>query len=65
MKVIGQKTNVKSDPTVKRVICKGCNVILIPGASSTVRVKSACSAYINLVRAPSHKVTVISRFNIP
>lgn len=31
-----------SDPTVKRVICKGCHIVLIPGASSTVRVKSAC-----------------------
>ncbi|OAX44111.1 Rpr2-domain-containing protein [Rhizopogon vinicolor AM-OR11-026] len=43
MKVVGQKTNVKIDPTVKRVICKGCNIILIPGASSTVRVKSSTS----------------------
>ncbi|KAG1847916.1 Rpr2-domain-containing protein [Suillus subluteus] len=43
MKVVGQKTNVKIDPTVKRVICKGCRIVLIPGASSTVRVKNSKS----------------------
>ncbi|KAG2031575.1 RNAse P Rpr2/Rpp21/SNM1 subunit domain-containing protein [Suillus americanus] len=43
MKVVGQKTNVKIDPTVKRVICKGCHIVLIPGASSTVRVKNSKS----------------------
>lgn len=43
MKVVGQKTNVKIDPTVKRAICKGCRIVLIPGASSTVRVKNSKS----------------------
>ncbi|KIK45135.1 hypothetical protein CY34DRAFT_801988 [Suillus luteus UH-Slu-Lm8-n1] len=43
MKSVGQKTNVKIDPTVKRVICKGCHIVLIPGASSTVRVKNSKS----------------------
>ncbi|KAG2150863.1 Rpr2-domain-containing protein [Suillus clintonianus] len=43
MKVVGQKTNVKIDPTVKRVICKGCHIVLMPGASSTVRVKNSAS----------------------
>lgn len=43
MKIVGQKTNVKIDPTVKRVICKGCHIVLIPGASSTVRVKNSKS----------------------
>ncbi|KAG2132427.1 RNAse P Rpr2/Rpp21/SNM1 subunit domain-containing protein [Suillus bovinus] len=43
MKVVGQKTNVKIDPTVKRVICKGCHIVLIPGASSTLRVKNSKS----------------------
>ncbi|KAG2079120.1 Rpr2-domain-containing protein [Suillus decipiens] len=43
MKVVGQKTNVKIDPTVKRVICKGCHIVLVPGASSTVRVKNSKS----------------------
>ncbi|KAG1730765.1 RNAse P Rpr2/Rpp21/SNM1 subunit domain-containing protein [Suillus lakei] len=43
MKVVGQKTNVKIDPTVKRVICKGCHIVLIPGASSVVRVKQSAS----------------------
>ncbi|KAG2358478.1 RNAse P Rpr2/Rpp21/SNM1 subunit domain-containing protein [Suillus spraguei] len=43
MKIVGQKTNVKIDPTVKRVICKGCHIVLLPGASSTVRVKNSKS----------------------
>ncbi|KAG1809428.1 RNAse P Rpr2/Rpp21/SNM1 subunit domain-containing protein [Suillus subaureus] len=43
MKIVGQKTTVKIDPTVKRVICKGCRIVLIPGASSTVRVKNSKS----------------------
>lgn len=43
MKIVGQKTNVKIDPTVKRVICKGCHIVLIPGSSSTVRVKNSRS----------------------
>ncbi|KAG1826479.1 RNAse P Rpr2/Rpp21/SNM1 subunit domain-containing protein [Suillus variegatus] len=43
MKVVGQKTNVKIDPTVKRVICKGCHIVLIPGASSILRVKNSKS----------------------
>ncbi|KAH8107874.1 Rpr2-domain-containing protein [Cristinia sonorae] len=41
MKIIGQKTNVKLDPAVKRTICKSCNVVLMPGATATVRVKSS------------------------
>lgn len=28
------------DPSVKRTICKGCNEVLIPGITATVRVKS-------------------------
>jgi len=30
------------DPTVKRTLCKGCDTVLIPGLSATVRVNSAC-----------------------
>jgi hypothetical protein len=29
-----------SDPAVKRTICKGCDTILIPGSTASVRVKS-------------------------
>ncbi|KAL5523807.1 hypothetical protein ACEPAG_7980 [Sanghuangporus baumii] len=39
MKVIGQKTNVKMDPSVKRTMCKGCNMLLMPGVTAKVRVK--------------------------
>ncbi|KAI5123981.1 hypothetical protein M0805_006393 [Coniferiporia weirii] len=39
MKIIGQKTNVKMDPSVKRTLCKGCNGILMPGVTAKVRVK--------------------------
>ncbi|KAH9038719.1 Rpr2-domain-containing protein [Lactarius pseudohatsudake] len=37
MRLIGQKTTVKMDPTVKRTLCKGCDTVLIPGLSATVR----------------------------
>lgn len=30
------------DPTVKRTLCRGCDTVLIPGLSATVRVNSAC-----------------------
>ncbi|KAH7888487.1 RNAse P Rpr2/Rpp21/SNM1 subunit domain-containing protein [Phlebopus sp. FC_14] len=43
MKVVGTKTNVKMDPSVKRLICKTCSLVLVPGVSSTVRVKNSTS----------------------
>jgi len=62
-----------SDPTVKRVICKGCSIILIPGTSSTVRVKSAYQAHLVLVFAhtqsfpyqdsTSHRHLIVSTCN--
>ncbi|OCB86941.1 Rpr2-domain-containing protein [Sanghuangporus baumii] len=39
MKIIGQKTNVKMDPSIKRTMCKGCNMLLMPGVTAKVRVK--------------------------
>jgi len=41
MRLIGQKTTVKMDPTVKRTLCKGCDTVLIPGLSATVRVNAS------------------------
>ncbi|KAG5651870.1 hypothetical protein H0H81_007117 [Sphagnurus paluster] len=41
MKTVGQKTTVKMDPAVKRTLCKGCNMTLIPGATASVRVKKS------------------------
>ncbi|KAI9442262.1 Rpr2-domain-containing protein [Lactarius indigo] len=41
MRLIGQKTTVKMDPSVKRTLCKGCDTILIPGLSATVRVNGS------------------------
>lgn len=32
---------VHSDPALKRIVCKGCNAALVPGLTSTVRVKRA------------------------
>ncbi|KAI0063543.1 Rpr2-domain-containing protein [Artomyces pyxidatus] len=44
MKQIGQKTTAASrDPTVKRTLCKGCDSVLVPGFSSSVRLKSSKS----------------------
>lgn len=43
MKVVGQKTNTKIDPSVKRRLCKNCSLVLVPGISATVRVKNSAS----------------------
>ncbi|OCH93759.1 Rpr2-domain-containing protein [Obba rivulosa] len=43
MRSIGQKTTVKMDPAVKRTLCRKCDVVLIPGATATVRVKTSSS----------------------
>ena len=34
-------TYIIRDPTVKRTLCRGCDTVLIPGLSATVRVNSA------------------------
>ncbi|KAF8070048.1 RNAse P Rpr2/Rpp21/SNM1 subunit domain-containing protein [Lyophyllum atratum] len=41
MKIVGQKTTVKIDPAVKRTLCKGCNMTLIPGTTASIRVKKS------------------------
>ncbi|KAI6110579.1 Rpr2-domain-containing protein [Pisolithus croceorrhizus] len=43
MKIVGQKTNTKIDPSVKRSLCKNCSSVLAPGISATVRVKNSAS----------------------
>ncbi|KIK09695.1 hypothetical protein K443DRAFT_298120 [Laccaria amethystina LaAM-08-1] len=43
LKVVGQKTTVKMDPSIKRTLCKGCNVVLVPGSTAIVRVKRSSS----------------------
>ncbi|CAA7260620.1 unnamed protein product [Cyclocybe aegerita] len=39
MRVVGQKTTVKIDPSLKRSLCSNCNTTLVPGSSASVRVK--------------------------
>lgn len=39
MKAIGQKTTMRLDPSVKRTLCKTCNLVLIPGRTELVRIK--------------------------
>ncbi|KAJ3514097.1 hypothetical protein NLJ89_g2576 [Agrocybe chaxingu] len=39
MRVVGQKTTVKIDSSLKRSLCSNCNTTLVPGSSATVRVK--------------------------
>ncbi|KAJ7747219.1 RNAse P Rpr2/Rpp21/SNM1 subunit domain-containing protein [Mycena metata] len=41
MKTVANKTMVKMDPAVKRTLCNGCNIVLVPGSTATVRVKSS------------------------
>lgn len=43
MKIVGQKTNVRIDPSLKRHLCKSCLAVLIPGVSATIRVKDSRS----------------------
>jgi len=39
IKAIGNKAVLRIDPTVKRTICKGCQTVLIPGVTASVRIK--------------------------
>src|ERR1700733_13581491 len=41
LRVLDQLTRSKlcRDPSVKRTLCKGCNIVLIPGSTAIVRVK--------------------------
>ncbi|KAK0438336.1 RNAse P Rpr2/Rpp21/SNM1 subunit domain-containing protein [Desarmillaria tabescens] len=43
MKIVGQKTTVKMDPSIKRTICKGCDTVLVPGSTVSIRVKKSPS----------------------
>ncbi|TEB37225.1 Rpr2-domain-containing protein [Coprinellus micaceus] len=43
MKVVGQRTTVKTDPSIKRTICKGCDVALVPGVTVSTRVEKLSS----------------------
>ncbi|KAF8971206.1 RNAse P Rpr2/Rpp21/SNM1 subunit domain-containing protein [Flammula alnicola] len=47
MRVVGQKTTVKIDPSLKRSLCSNCSTTLVPGSSASVRVKnSPCHGHI-------------------
>ncbi|CDR41842.1 RHTO0S06e06986g1_1 [Rhodotorula toruloides] len=39
MKQVAKKATVRMDPAVKRTVCQGCATVLVPGVTSTVRVK--------------------------
>ncbi|THU85693.1 Rpr2-domain-containing protein [Dendrothele bispora CBS 962.96] len=43
MKLVGTRTTVKMDPSVKRTLCRGCNNVLIPGSTVLVRTKKLSS----------------------
>ncbi|KAG8934698.1 hypothetical protein FRC02_009400 [Tulasnella sp. 418] len=43
IRVICNKAVMRMDPSIKRTICRGCQNILIPGATSTVRIKKSSS----------------------
>ncbi|OSD06973.1 Rpr2-domain-containing protein [Trametes coccinea BRFM310] len=38
MRIVGQKTMVRMDPALKRTLCKGCDTVLLPGSTASVRV---------------------------
>ncbi|GAA5952813.1 hypothetical protein JCM3765_002973 [Sporobolomyces pararoseus] len=41
MQDVAKKATVRMDPAVKRSVCKSCDVVLIPGISSSVRIKAS------------------------
>ncbi|KAM5534584.1 hypothetical protein V8D89_011788 [Ganoderma adspersum] len=43
MRIIGQKTMVRMDPTLKRTLCKQCDTVLLPGSTASVRIKTSSS----------------------
>ncbi|PIL35962.1 hypothetical protein GSI_01622 [Ganoderma sinense ZZ0214-1] len=43
MRIIGQKTMVRMDPTLKRTLCKQCDTVLLPGSTASVRIRTSGS----------------------
>ncbi|KAJ3797802.1 RNAse P Rpr2/Rpp21/SNM1 subunit domain-containing protein [Lentinula aff. detonsa] len=41
MQAVGSRTTVQLDPSVKRTLCKGCNIVLVPGSTTSVRTKKS------------------------
>ncbi|KDR67589.1 hypothetical protein GALMADRAFT_216431 [Galerina marginata CBS 339.88] len=41
MRIVGQKTTVKMDPSLKRSLCSGCSTTLVAGTTASIRVKSS------------------------
>merc|ERR1712037_588306 len=42
MLAVGQKSQVRLSKDIKRTICKGCHLLLVPGASAKLREASFC-----------------------
>ncbi|KAF9474693.1 Rpr2-domain-containing protein [Pholiota conissans] len=58
MRVVGQKTTVKIDPSLKRSLCSNCSTTLVPGSSATVRVKnSSCHGHVMVYTCMHCKAT--------
>ncbi|KIM45502.1 hypothetical protein M413DRAFT_442165 [Hebeloma cylindrosporum] len=58
MRVVGQKTTVKIDPSLKRSLCSACSMTLIPGSSASIRVKkSPCHGQIVVYTCLNCKTT--------
>ncbi|KAE9408793.1 Rpr2-domain-containing protein [Gymnopus androsaceus JB14] len=53
MKTVGTKTTVQLDPSVKRTLCKGCNIVLIPGSTASVRTKMAMAMEVDSAPPPN------------
>uniref|UniRef100_S4RCD8 Ribonuclease P 21 subunit n=1 Tax=Petromyzon marinus TaxID=7757 RepID=S4RCD8_PETMA len=39
MRTIGRRLVIKSDPSIKRNVCKRCSSLLVPGITATVRLR--------------------------
>jgi len=49
MKTIGTKQVLRIDPSIKRTICKRCETILLPGATSRIRIKSRPEPHLQIM----------------
>ncbi|KAL0568235.1 hypothetical protein V5O48_013762 [Marasmius crinis-equi] len=65
MKIVGTKTTVRMDPSVKRTLCKGCNVVLAPGSTASVRVKGEFASHLFSRADPEHIPQPLLRMVIP
>ncbi|GAA5891011.1 hypothetical protein JCM5296_007348 [Sporobolomyces johnsonii] len=64
MNEVAKKATVRMDPTVKRTLCKGCSAVLVPGVTSSVRIKPS-APHAHMVVHTCHACHSQRRFPAP